>query len=65
MKNCKIKKFDEPKGLVRWVLKAHLTLLDLSLTGYQNLNLICFTGLFGIHQLTVVSRQWMFQTYDW
>jgi len=37
VKNCKIRKFDVPKGLVRWVPKAHLTLLDPSLTAYQNL----------------------------
>jgi len=43
VKNNKIRKFDVPKGLVRWCPKAHLTLLDPSLIGYQNLksNLFC------------------------
>jgi len=43
VRNCKIRKFSVPKGLVRWVPKAHLTLLDPSLTRYQilKLNMFC------------------------
>jgi len=44
MGHCRIRKFDVPKGLVRWVPKAHLTLLDPILTGYQILKLICVAG---------------------
>jgi len=33
LRNCKIRKFDAPKGLDRWAPKLQLTTLDSSLIG--------------------------------